>query len=164
MREALDDGASGPFRIEFWAAGQPGTKGSAKAFVVGGRARITNDAGEKAKAWAAVVSAAAHTAMAGRPVLRSPVVVQIIFYLARPKSHFHPPTRNRSMPVLRRDAALYVASKPDGDKLERCTWDALTRVVFADDSQVVTWHGCKKYSLTGETGAMITVSTLETAR
>jgi hypothetical protein len=35
---------------------------------------------------------------------------------------------------------------PDGDKLERALWDALTGLAWADDRQVVGWAGLKVYA------------------
>ncbi len=36
--------------------------------------------------------------------------------------------------------------KPDGDKLLRATWDALTQMrVIEDDSRIVKWAGEKHY-------------------
>lgn len=35
---------------------------------------------------------------------------------------------------------------PDGDKLERALWDALTGLAFADDRQVIGWLGLKVYA------------------
>jgi Holliday junction resolvase RusA-like endonuclease len=115
--------------VDFTAAGMPSTKGSARAFVVGKRAIITNDAGQKAKAWAAIVSGAASDAMRGREMFDGPVRVEVTFTLPRPKAHF-------GSRGLRADAPTFVAKKPDGDKLARCALDALTFVVFKDDAQI----------------------------
>jgi Holliday junction resolvase RusA-like endonuclease len=136
--------------LGFFVAGQPGTKGSARAFVRGGRAIITNDAGEKAKCWAAKVTDAAREAMAGAAPFDGPVVVGIVFHLPRPQSHY---LRGQ----LRASAPIYVTTKPDGDKLVRCSWDALTGVVFTDDSRIVEWSGSKVYSDAGRVGAAFSI-------
>lgn len=143
-------------KLEFFCAGQPGTKGSARAFIAGGKAVITNDAGEKAKAWASIVGDAAEEAMAGRGVWHGSLALSITFYLARPRSHYR---AGRQAHLLRLDAPAFAATKPDGDKLERCTWDALTGIVFRDDSQIVKWSGKKRYADDGKTGALIVIST-----
>ena len=142
--------------ISFFVAGQPSTKGSVRAFVRGGRAIITNDAGEKAKCWAAKVSDAAFEAMGRAPLFDGPVVVNIQFHLPRPKSHC---LRGQ----LRATAPIFVPTKPDGDKLLRCAWDALTGVVFVDDSRIVEWSGSKVYADDGRTGAAFEISAAEVA-
>jgi Holliday junction resolvase RusA-like endonuclease len=139
--------------IRFFVEGDPGTKGSVNAFVVGkGRNRhavVVNNS-MKAKPWAKAVSAAAEKAYRGDP-LDVPVFLFIIFYLKRPKSHY------RSNGALKPNAPVYVPTKPDGDKLERCAWDALTGIIFKDDSLVVSWYGQKRYS-DGKTGASFLIT------
>ena len=73
--------------IHFFAPGKPETKGSTRAFVVAGRARITND-NPRAKSWAGVVSHAARVAMAGQEPTRAPVVLVANFAMPRPRSHY----------------------------------------------------------------------------
>lgn len=145
--------------LDFFVAGMPGTKGSARAFVVKGRAVITNDAGAKAKSWASCVSAAAHAAMAGAGPFDGPVEVAITFHLQRPKGHYLPATKKRPAPELRADAPRFVGTKPDGDKLERCTWDALTGIVVTDDARIARWSGGKLYT-DSTVGAAIRVRAL----
>jgi Holliday junction resolvase RusA-like endonuclease len=143
-----DEGAApsaAPVSIEFFCAGIPSTKGSARGWVVpgkgGGRPRaiITNDAGPKAKAWAAVVTHEAFAAMAGRPPLDGPLRAYVEFYLPRPKAH-------STKKGLRPNRPMHSASKPDGDKLARCALDALTGVVFRDDAQLADIRIVKRYA------------------
>ncbi len=140
--------------VEFFVPGLPATKGSIKAFPFKRKdgtlgANATND-NPKAKAWAAVVRLAAERAMAGRPPLEGPVVVDLWFYLPRPQSHY-------GAKGLKPRAPAFPTNKPDGDKMVRCLWDALTGVVFGDDSQIVEWPGGKRYAEDGRIGARITV-------
>lgn len=114
-----------PLRV--FVAGQPVPKGSARAFVVRGRARITDAAGGPLKSWAAAVHGAAQDLMAGQLPLDGPVELSLEFTLRRPASH---PKRARTWPT----------SKPDIDKLTRGVMDALTKVVYWDDAQVVTLY------------------------
>lgn len=165
--------------IRFTVAGQPGTKGSSKAFIVppintleridkaranmarGGnppRAIITNDAGESAKTWASVVSDAARVALDGGKLLEGPLGVHVKFYLQRPRAHYRPNG------PLRPNAPTHVATRPDIDKYLRSTLDALTGVLFTDDSQVALLLGEKLYTNDGRTGAVIEVATLDDAR
>lgn len=139
--------------IRFFAAGIPSTKGSARAFVRGGRAIVTNDAGAKAKVWAGIVSSAALDAMRGKaPIFELPLDVMVTFYLPRPKSHST--TRG-----LRPNAPTHSSSKPDADKLVRCALDALTGIVFGDDAQVARLVVEKRYA-NGAAGMAVSVEAL----
>jgi len=148
--------------ISFFVPGMPGTKGSTKAFVIPGtnRATIVND-NRKTKPWAAEVSRLARLAMGSRAALLGDVIVRVVFNMPRPKSHYMPATKKRPAPVLREDAPRYVTTKPDGDKMERATLDALTGIVFVDDAQIVecTWR--KVYARgadgLGEVGTLIEI-------
>lgn len=114
--------------ISFDVPGTPQTKGSARAFVVKGRAVVTND-NARTKSWAGVVATFALAAMQlGKP-LEGPVRVTLRFRLARPKAHYR-------KGGLRGDAPSYVSKRPDVDKLARAVLDALTSVCFVDDAQV----------------------------
>lgn len=134
--------------ITFAVNGMPGTKGSVRAFMSRstGRAMIVNDS-RKAAPWAALVSYAARQAMRGIEPFDGPVSVEIDFYLPRPKSHY-------GKRGLKASAPAFPAVKPDGDKMLRCTWDALTGICFRDDAQIVAWPGRKLY---GGPGAAIRV-------
>lgn len=66
------------------------------------------------------------------PLLGGPLRVDLVFFLPKLK------TVVRAYPTGKFDG--------DGDKLERCIWDALTGVVYIDDSQVVKWSGAKVYA------------------
>lgn len=53
----------------------------------------------------------------------------------------------------------------DGDKLERCTWDAVTEAgLWQDDAQVVEWAGSRRWaSATRSPGAHITIHAINAA-
>lgn len=137
--------------VEFYAAGLPSTKGSARAFVRGGRAIITNDAGARAKVWAGIVSGAA--AEVCKAPVSGPVAVGLTFMLPRPQSHY-------GAKGLKPTAPRYCAKKPDGDKLARCCLDALTGIVYVDDAQIVELAVVKRYA-DGATGVAITIGEVE---
>jgi Holliday junction resolvase RusA-like endonuclease len=70
-----------------------------------------------------------------------PVWIDVEFRLPRPPS----------VNVKRRP---YPCVKPDGDKLDRNTRDALTQAgVYRDDAQVVNWRGSKRYATDDPLGA-----------
>jgi Holliday junction resolvase RusA-like endonuclease len=118
--------------LEITVLGKPEPQGSTKAFIPKGwnRAVITTD-NRKLKPWRQDVATLAQIEMAatGHEVTSGPVAVHMVFYFAKPKS--------ASKKVVHK------TTKPDADKLVRGIFDALTGIVFADDSQVVD-HSAKK--------------------
>lgn len=52
--------------------------------------------------------------------------------------------------TLKKGARRYPDTAPDGDKLDRAVWDALTGVAFTNDARVVSWVGAKRYAAPGE--------------
>ncbi len=108
--------------------GSKSFKGISKA----GRA-IMVESSKKVKPWREAVMWAVREA--GSPKIAGPVRVEIIFTMVRPKKYFGAKYRN-ALPAV----------KPDGDKLTRSTWDALTQMrVIEDDSRIVSWGGSKFY-------------------
>lgn len=129
----------------FQVRGIPATQGSKRAFVLKGtgRAVITEAGGQHHRDWRTRVAAAAQDAADGRELLAGPVFVNLHFRLPKPASA---PKRKRTWPISARSG--------DIDKLCRCVLDALTGVLFNDDSQVVTLTASKDY---GDPGAAIAV-------
>jgi crossover junction endodeoxyribonuclease RusA len=111
--------------LTFAVPGDPLPKGSAKAFVVQGRARITSTT-KGLKGWEQRVALAAPVGIQ----FHGAVVLRVHFHLTRPKS------------VKARDHV----TKPDLDKLTRAVGDALTGVLYADDKQIVELHVRKDYA------------------
>ena len=90
---------------------------------------------------------------------RGPVVVQAIFYLPRPKSHYR---TGRHAGELKDNAPIVCATKPDLDKLQRSTGDAITESgIIIDDSQIVGWTVHKLYADPAPVGAHITIDATE---
>jgi Holliday junction resolvase RusA-like endonuclease len=122
--------------------GIPIPQGSARAFVVGGRAVITG-ANKKTKPWRGEIAAAAID-LRPEGFTDGAVSIALDFYMPRPlhlAKKYNRPT-----------------SKPDLDKLIRAVLDALTGVLWVDDSQVVEIVARKYYDL--PTGVHITVTHL----
>lgn len=121
-------------RIVFRVIGVAQPKGSTKSFVVetavGPRTATTSD-NPRLKDWQHLVASAAQP-FAG-DLFTGPVFVRASFFLPRPKS-------------LPRKVSYHL-KKPDLDKLLRATKDALTGVLYRDDSQVVSLSGFKAYAL-----------------
>lgn len=117
----------------FFVEGVAVPQGSKSARVYGGRAVLTDGFGDKPrvlKAWRRAVFEAAP-----KLGLDVPVVVELCFVLPRPKS---------------RPRDVFVAVKPDLDKLVRAVLDGLTSTktevgLLRDDSRVVRLVAEKRY-------------------
>ena len=117
--------------VAFRVHGTPAPQGSKRAFVVKGRAIVTDVNPAPLKTWREDVKHAALDAMNGRLPLEGAVEVKVTFYLPKPKSV------KRELPSVR----------PDIDKTTRSLLDALTSAgVFRDDSQVTDLHARKRYA------------------
>lgn len=140
--------------------GTPAPKGSARAMNIAGRARLiasSSNANAKAqKAWAnAITTAALYAGLGCKEPFPGPVWVSITFRMARPKGHY-------GKRGLLNSAPMHPCVYPDVDKLARCTLDALTRLVFEDDSRIVSLYVGKQYAVPGREGAKIAVGAWNT--
>ncbi len=136
--------------IRFFVPGIPRPGGSKRAFVVKGRAIVTED-NARSKDWRASVAMAADEVI--HKPLEGPLRVTFAFLLLRPKGHF-------GKRGIRNSAPAYPAVRPDTTKCVRSTEDALKGIAWKDDSQIVDQHATKEYSEVS--GAWITVEELET--
>lgn len=132
--------------LTFTADGRPRSKGSHIAQRVAGQRRLRAAAVQEddlAK-WVERIRTAGSLAIVSAvrsededaPIRNwaGPVIVLARFRLVRPL---------RLADTLAYEPATVV---PDGDKLERALWDALTGLAFSDDRQVVGWLGLKVYA------------------
>lgn len=126
--------------MEFTVLGVPAPAGSKRGFAVKGRVIIT-DANKKAAPWKALVSAAAREVYDG-PLLTGPLAVRMMFYFPRPKGHYG---TGKNAGKLKASAPAEHTKKPDALKLSRGTEDALTGIVWRDDSQIVCETLSKHY-------------------
>jgi len=140
-------------KISFFAPGIPAPGGSKRAFIVKGRAVLTDAGGAKTKNWRSVVAMAAHTAMNGSPPLTGPVSLRVIFLMPRPKAHF------RKDGSLKPKAPEVCSKRPDTTKLLRAVEDAMNGIVWKDDSLVVKQYAEKLYQSLEfpSPGALITI-------
>jgi Holliday junction resolvase RusA-like endonuclease len=106
-----------------------------------GRAILTDDSGEKGRLWRASVQQAAVEVFKGE-LIESAVRVRCDFYFIRPRSHYG---SGRNEGVLRSSAPAHHLVKPDGTKLWRAVEDALTGIIWRDDSIVVSQLVNKHY-------------------
>ena len=144
-------------RTSFFCFGVPIPQGSLRAFVIKGlhpRAVLTHVNRSDLKSWRTVVGECALASISPPcdnntwPLDAAGYRVTITFYLPRPKS----------VSVARRP---YPNVTPDLDKLTRSVGDALTHILWNDDSSIVTLNVTKLYAdHTHAVGADITVETM----
>lgn len=139
--------------------GTPAPQGSKRAFVVNGHAVMT-ESSAKVKPWRQDVTAAVQAALvnAGWWVIPpGPVRVDITYYLPRPRYHYG---TGKNAAHLKPSAPVYCDKKPDKDKLDRATFDALTASgAIRDDAQIAAGFTEKRYA-DHATGARITITPL----
>lgn len=133
--------------VKFTVLGRPQPQGSVRAFMVKGKPRLTSD-NPKMKPWrqdagwlAAQAGQRAGWKMGDEQI--EPVNVTARFTFARPKSA----SKRREHTV-----------KPDIDKLGRALLDAMTGILYADDSQVVSLMLSKRYGLPESTEVLIDIA------
>jgi len=123
--------------------GRPAPKGSYRAPA----ANVVINDNEATKPWQQAVMYAVLSARAGNPDayrLHGPCEVGLAFYFLRPKSV----------------KAVHMAVRPDIDKLQRSTLDALVDIgAIEDDARIVDISASKRYS--NWTGARITITEAE---
>lgn len=148
-------------RVWFDVFGTPAPGGSKNAFRHRhtGRIVVVDAGGKRTKDWRAAVAAAGRIAMNGRGILQPPLVLTVMFRMPRPKSHL------TSSGKLRRTSPVLPVSRPDLTKLLRSTEDALTGIVWADDSHIAEQFVARMYAHPNDQpGARITVSQCKVSR
>lgn len=150
--------------VEFTVLGKPITQGSKQAFVRGGRAYIVDVSNKKTKTlpsrrldkWRDKVAAAGRLAMKADPPWEGPIRLDLEFVLTRPEGHY-----TKVGQRLRKGASIEHVSKPDRGKLARAVEDALSGVVYRDDSQITCGEPTKRYAARdGYAGVVIRVRRL----
>lgn len=142
--------------------GLPAPKGSYRAMNVRGRAMLIpggSPQNQKAlRAWAKAVAEQARAQVGERsdPLWQGVAVeAQALFKLPRPASHYG---ARGLLPSAPPDHWHIV--KPDGDKLMRATLDALTGIVYDDDSRIPVQSCTKQWCHRGSEGVVITMRCL----
>lgn len=121
------------FFLQFSANGVPKPQGSKVAFLRGKKI-VMKESAEGLKEWRDHVASTASTHMQYRGLEmleKTPMSVKLIFAMPRTKA-------------MKPTDGLEMVQRPDIDKLERAILDALTGVVFKDDSQVCDLHAIKR--------------------
>ncbi len=129
--------------FEFTVEGRP-QQGGSKEWRPDGRGGINIiDANPRAKDWMGTVGWEARKAMVGRRPFVDAVVLEIDFYMPRPKANYG---TGRNAGVVKASAPLFHTVEPDATKLTRSTEDGLKGIVWRDDSQVVEQRIRKLYA------------------
>lgn len=132
----------------FSVVGRPAPQGS-KTYLGNGRFK---EQSKFVPAWRNDVRQAASSVF-GEALINGPIFTEITFFFARPKCHY---ISNNPEKAIRHGAPYWHVSAPDRDKLERSTNDALTGVIWIDDSQIAGTLSQKVYTA-GRSGAAIKV-------
>lgn len=139
--------------ITITVLGLPKPAGSKRAFVLRGRdgsiltrangspiVNVTDDC-KKSKGWKEQVSRAAYEQTIGEP-LTGALFVTMTFVMPRPKGHYG---SGKNANLLKPNAPKHPTVKPDVLKLSRAAEDALTGIIYKDDSQTVELLVRKRY-------------------
>ena len=139
--------------LNFVAFGLPSPGGSKSAFrnPRTGKIVVVDAGGKKTRTWRTVVAHAARAAMSGGELMQPPLALVIEFRMPRPKNHY------KASGEIKADAPWFPIVRPDLTKLLRSTEDAMTGIVWHDDSQIVEQNIHRTYSSSEDTGARITV-------
>lgn len=118
--------------------------------------------------WKADVKSFALTAMHAAG-LRGPVIealyMSVEFVMLRPKCHFGSGKNAKSLKTGAKPAPLDHTQTPDRTKLLRSLEDAMTGVVWRDDTQIVAGPINKRWTRPGETpGAYVAIYSMEGLR
>lgn len=124
-------------KIAFTIHGTPRPAGSKRHV---GNGVIIDSSGAKGREWRASIQEAARE-HAGE-LLRGPLQLVANFYFPRPKGHYR---TGKNSGFLSSSAPHFPTSRPDTTKLLRALEDALSQVIWKDDSQIVSQHASKNY-------------------
>jgi crossover junction endodeoxyribonuclease RusA len=130
--------------------GIPIPQGSKTAFVVKGRAVVTDGKkGPALKEWRMAIAWEARKWLSetNTAPIDGPIKLAVTFYMPRPKSA---PKR-----------VLFPATRPDLDKLTRAVGDALAGIIYTEDSRIVDIVVSKRFAVNSAPRAEIAVEAVE---
>lgn len=90
-----------------------------------------------------MVADAGREAFGEETLLKGPLLVDAVFYLPRPKSHYR--TGKHSDELKENAPYWHFIKRYDREKLARAVFDSLTHVIWEDDGQVCTGSISKLY-------------------
>ena len=134
--------------VRFVVPGEPQGKGRARVGTIAGKARMFTPA--KTVAYEGLIAVAAQQAMAGRPLIEGPVMLEVTAYF---------PIRD-SWSKKKQAAALANAMLPTGlpdiDNVCKAVCDGINGVAWKDDRQVTDLHMKKRFAETPRVEVIIT--------
>lgn len=153
-------------RLEFFVPGDAKSSGSKTPFAYTDKNTAQQKiavapANKKQKSWQAKVSWYAIQVKPPTP-LDEPVILRCVFYRERPGYHYVTQLGRPTRVVKPRFEQAKPTSKPDSLKLARAVEDAMSGVIYRDDSLVCDHYISKRYCNPGQTpGVEITVETYD---
>lgn len=126
--------------------GIPAPAGSKSAFAIKrggvytGKTVVTDSGGEKTADWKRTVKFFVREHFASQPPEDGPLGMLLVFMMPRPKGHFR---SGKHAGKLKPTTPQYHCKKPDTTKLVRGVEDAMSGVVWRDDTQIVKQHAVK---------------------
>lgn len=130
--------------IRFVIPGEPKGKARPRATVIGGHARVYTP--KDTATYENLVRLAYSEQNGGEPPLRGPVMIEMTFFFAPPKSAYWPVNKKHSGELRNGWEMRRYTSKPDIDNLAKTVMDGLNGVAFVDDSQIWRITASKMYS------------------
>ena len=130
------------YPLKFFVPGIPAPGGSKTGFYNKKLSRVMMvPASKKTKPWMQAVAGCVRAEYDGE-VLKGPLSVDFQFRFLRPKSHYG---SGRNAGHVKESAPLFPTGRPDRTKVMRSTEDALTGILWKDDSQIVAGDATKIY-------------------
>lgn len=129
--------------LKITVPGEPVPKGRHRARIVQPRRKSAfihfyQDA--ETEKYERLVAQVAHLEMKGRGLILGPLDIHVTAWLPIPASWSQKKRAQAS------DGTLRPVSRPDADNFLKCCLDAMNKVVYHDDSQVVDMRVSKRYS------------------
>ena len=136
--------------VAFLVPGQPQGKGRPRVGKVAGHVRMFTP--PKTESYEALIALFAHQAMQGRPLIAGPVQVDLWLVYGIPASW------SKKKRAQAEQGAIWPTTKPDVDNVIKAYCDAINKVVWVDDAQVVKLRAHKAYG--DAPGVQVLVSAL----
>lgn len=143
--------------ITFFIPGQPVPQGRprCRCLRMGRRAVPQIYNAHEADEWKATISIITRQNAPKAPLTGS-VRLMATFMLARPATHYRGKAK-----ALRAEAPIWHTGKPDTDNLVKALKDAMTRIMWVDDSQVCDEHVIKIFTNDGKPGCLVSIEVID---
>lgn len=130
----------------FWASGDPvgQPRPRARGFLAGSKVRVQMYNPGTTNKWVKAIKAAA--AESSEYPKGTPLLVVLFFFFRRPKYHYG---SRKGVPYLKDSAPVFATKKPDIDNIMKPPLDALTGLMYHDDSSIVAGFQVKYYTPDG---------------